>query len=436
VFDGTRVHFSVFNQNRDRLAFVWSLPDERVNADIVYLNAGARFFAPTGEVALSVLDDRLLFYIDPDRPFGTPSLYNGYIGNAVHVYDLAQGTHFPVYNETNGVVLDVYWVQNGERLLIKVNGGSWSGRRWVLLERDGSVVDTILSGDFNNGGGRPEIYSTPDGFITRSSISYFFDPTKPGGAGELLARNTIYAFNTRDMAHQSYPELLLEDYNGSLQSPYIIWSSLAEPSAPFSSFEPLMPPIPSSEVSTEALSLQVNGAAYVNTINGETLNVRDAPSLSGEVLAQAQNNQRFLLLEGPVVADGFTWWKVLWSERQIIGWAVQGVEDEITLRPPDINRAAPLTLVEANLILGNTGFAPLEVGMYVRVISDNLFIRATTSLNARVDHVLLRGARLTLVDGYTEAEGLRWWEVVTDDGLTGWAADSNPDGELTLAPTE
>ncbi|MFZ6029543.1 MAG: SH3 domain-containing protein [Chloroflexota bacterium] len=55
---------------------------------------------------------------------------------------------------------------------------------------------------------------------------------------------------------------------------------------------------------------------------GHDLNLRDAPSLAGASLRKLQPGDTVTLLEGPVEADGYTWWKMS-TEDGLEGWAVE-----------------------------------------------------------------------------------------------------------------
>jgi murein DD-endopeptidase MepM/ murein hydrolase activator NlpD len=58
------------------------------------------------------------------------------------------------------------------------------------------------------------------------------------------------------------------------------------------------------------------------------LNVRDEPSTSGAWLATADQWTGGKVVDGPVDADGYTWWKVSWNEDgdngRITGWSAEG----------------------------------------------------------------------------------------------------------------
>lgn len=71
---------------------------------------------------------------------------------------------------------------------------------------------------------------------------------------------------------------------------------------------------------------------------------------------------------------------------------------------------------------------------------DTLNVREYPALNARVVTGLRDGARVGIVSGPREAEGFRWWQVRTPDGVVGWAVewvlDERGQTLRTLAPTD
>jgi len=81
------------------------------------------------------------------------------------------------------------------------------------------------------------------------------------------------------------------------------------------------------------------GDVYIVTKAGDKLNVRDAPTLSGNILTQAKTGAYVEIVDGPVVADGYTWWKYEvddWtSGTLIIGWAVEDQEWYVRSYRPD-----------------------------------------------------------------------------------------------------
>jgi hypothetical protein len=64
---------------------------------------------------------------------------------------------------------------------------------------------------------------------------------------------------------------------------------------------------------------------------GDANNVRSAASSSAELIAQIPAGDTFIILEGPVCSDGYTWWKV--DHKGLEGWTVEGTADSYWLEP-------------------------------------------------------------------------------------------------------
>jgi len=78
-----------------------------------------------------------------------------------------------------------------------------------------------------------------------------------------------------------------------------------------------------------ALAFRVGDVYYI-TEAGDRLNLRARPSLNGAVLMQLNAGDYLHIVDGPVQADGYTWWKVqpyTWGgEEAPAGWAVEDRE--------------------------------------------------------------------------------------------------------------
>ncbi len=71
------------------------------------------------------------------------------------------------------------------------------------------------------------------------------------------------------------------------------------------------------------------GDTYILMGAAENLNLRESPSRDATVIRKLAKGEYMLILDGPVQADGFTWWKFrtdLNSEQQEQGWAVEDPE--------------------------------------------------------------------------------------------------------------
>jgi hypothetical protein len=96
-------------------------------------------------------------------------------------------------------------------------------------------------------------------------------------------------------------------------------------------------PLPTPTATPEPM-LYSGQLARVNTDNNDNLRVRAQPDPSTEanILERLPNDAVVLLLEGPVQASGFTWWRVR-TESGVEGWAVESVPADSlqTLVPAD-----------------------------------------------------------------------------------------------------
>jgi len=80
--------------------------------------------------------------------------------------------------------------------------------------------------------------------------------------------------------------------------------------------------------------LQVGGSAQVVNIEGSVLRGRQQPNLKASATAAFKSGARVRILEGPVEADGFTWWKI--EGESGTGWsAQQSKEGVVWLQPID-----------------------------------------------------------------------------------------------------
>lgn len=115
-----------------------------------------------------------------------------------------------------------------------------------------------------------------------------------------------------------------------------------EPTAETVATEPLRPtrtplfptPVPSATPEPVVLTLRVNGFALVSNTEGRALRGRAAPGLKAPVRVAFAEGERVRILEGPIVADRYTWWRI--EGRNGTGWAAQqSLEGVVWLVPVD-----------------------------------------------------------------------------------------------------
>lgn len=190
-------------------------------------------------------------------------------------------------------------------------------------------------------------------------------------------------------------------------------------------------PTPTPVVQTTT-GLAAGQPALVTAPNG--LNMRDNASPSGALLIQLATNQRVTVVEGPVEAAGFTWWKVDDGAGRI-GWVAQGDAETVWLTPQSggaqASAPAPSNPQPVNR-------AP-QVGERVQVTmpaGGQLSVRTAPGIQATLVTRVDPGVQFTVVAGPQQANGFVWYQVRADDGsMEGWAADGDA-GVRWLSPLQ
>lgn len=153
------------------------------------------------------------------------------------------------------------------------------------------------------------------------------------------------------------------------------------------------------------------------------LNARKTAGASGDRAGRYPPGAIVSVLEGPIDADGYRWWRV--GNNELAGWVAEGDAEAIWLSP-DLGNTQPVD-------------RPVQMGDEVLVtVGDTglLKVRAEAGTNAKVDHQVPNQTQLSVVEGPVEADGYRWWKVVNDSGnITGWAAEGD-DEDRWLTPLE
>ncbi|MCS6844883.1 MAG: SH3 domain-containing protein [Caldilineales bacterium] len=152
------------------------------------------------------------------------------------------------------------------------------------------------------------------------------------------------------------------------------------------------------------------------------LNVRRAPSVKGDRIGRFQANERVIVLEGPVEADGYRWWRV--GTNQLAGWVAEGSGDEVWLSPQVSDRRP----VRRAVRLGDDVIVTIGEGGFLKV-------RSQPGLGGVVQFKLDPSTQLTVIDGPVEADNYRWWKVTDGQDVTGWAAEGD-NSERWLTPLE
>lgn len=166
--------------------------------------------------------------------------------------------------------------------------------------------------------------------------------------------------------------------------------------------------------------LEVGG--YGQVTEGDANNVRDIASRDGTKIGEIPALASFSVLEGPVCADGFNWWRVDYDG--LVGWTVEGAGTDYFVLPiaapaPTATAEPPVPLIVYPLSADNA----LAVGLQARVDIAGLNIRANPSRSAAMLSQTVENEIVEIVGGSTEAEGFTWWQIQQTDGTVGWVVE-------------
>ncbi len=142
----------------------------------------------------------------------------------------------------------------------------------------------------------------------------------------------------------------------------------------------------------------VGDLAVVNTAR---LNCRSGPGLDFGVIYVMDGSTEVDVLEGPIAADGYHWYKVETGDGDI-GWVIG---------------EALVPWGESDWYFGK--------GDEVTVDTARLNLRVGAGLDKTVVDVLPRGTDLIVSNGPMAADGYDWYEVETLDGRLGWVAGAS-----------
>ena len=141
------------------------------------------------------------------------------------------------------------------------------------------------------------------------------------------------------------------------------------------------------------------------------LNYREGPSSGATLIGQFGTGQLVTILEGPVSADNFTWWRIDDGSGNV-GWAAEGDGDTVWLTPQ---------LGEPQAV-----DRPPRVGDRVVVSTAQLSVRATPGTNAPLIVRAEPGQEFTVLAGPQATGGFNWYQIRSDDGnIEGWVAEGD-----------
>lgn len=154
------------------------------------------------------------------------------------------------------------------------------------------------------------------------------------------------------------------------------------------------------------------------------LNFRDQPTTGSQLLGQFGTGILVDVLEGPVSADDFIWWRL--DDRQgNIGWAAQG-DDTTQWISPQLGDPQPVNRPPR---VGDRAVVTMPLG-------GQLSVRQLPGTDAVLVQRADNGTEFSVIAGPQTVDGYNWYQIRSDDGsIEGWAADGDG-ADRWLSPLE
>ncbi len=284
----------------------WNLSMASISQSDVYGKGGLSVLLPNSELTWTDIDASL----PQGQLMGPGCPYN------VIKYANKTGANYPIFS--NGTVLyGSTFVDDGRRIAFNSLVGDTI--QWLTIDRSGVV--TTMPADIQS----YELWGTLNGYV------FLNTNTLPGQSGVPEVRYHTFSGGQLPQAYVAWTGAPGEYWR-------IIWvnplsGGLGLPAFPQMAVlgtPPVMPvptPFPTLPAPPAPVGVLAIGArAVVNTTAGDFLRVRTGAGVGFPVAFQLANGTQVTLLEGPVSADGYAWWRVQADDGRS-GWSVEGVTD-------------------------------------------------------------------------------------------------------------
>lgn len=208
--------------------------------------------------------------------------------------------------------------------------------------------------------------------------------------------------------------------------------------------KPTATPPPAPTPTVPASQFTAGQVVRISTMDEEGIRFRSGPGLDYVTVDVLEEGTELKVLEGPVEADGYVWWRLEMGDGTI-GW---GPED--WLRPLTQSPAVQATQGAATPALTSTLPKPtatrppvptstvpasqLAAGQMVRISGtdgEGLRVRTGPGLDYVTLEIWEEGTELQVLEGPQVADGFVWWRLEMADGTIGWL----PDEWLQIVPT-
>jgi hypothetical protein len=296
------------------LSVVWNLTDGTVRDEGPYGKSGFDVLLSNGEVIWVDTDDAYPVTL----PVGPGPAFN------VAMYSNKAGDRYPIFFQDGKIPMNARFVDDGRKVAVMLSDSDGNSS-WAVVDRSGAAAALPPMDTY-------EVWGTPDGYVFASNSS-------SGGpvevryhrfTGDSLTPAEFVAWT--DMAGGFWRIVWATPLTGDpTLTPFASLTLLGEPPImPTATLPgpvavtatPLVPPTmtPASAV------LAVGTRAAVTTTDGDELRVRSGAGTAYAVLFSLPEGSEVNIMEGPILADSLTWWRVRADDGRT-GWAVEGVMD-------------------------------------------------------------------------------------------------------------
>ncbi len=321
---GTQVWFSYSDSLEGtvtRDSYMWDFVNGSLSSNRRYPSFWTDLLEETGEV--------IAVYQDEAYPNRLATLEYPRQHNVIQVYYPPHG-NFIYYNNPDVSIEFANFVENGSRVLASVFEYDTNSTYWLLRERNGLQLERFQPPWQTN-----SLMGVPDGFIAVGT--------------NLLAdaRGVLLHYDTRagtvnftgsiwNAPVGEFPNIVAVNYTPGSTSPGS-WNDY-QGNVITGSVTPINPdlvPTPESPVDIgippiDAGILIISGRASVYTTEGDVLNVRSGPGTDFSTVSQLGNGTFVTILEGPISANGYQWWRIRTDDGRE-GWSADFVDDLPTL---------------------------------------------------------------------------------------------------------
>lgn len=205
-------------------------------------------------------------------------------------------------------------------------------------------------------------------------------------------------------------------------------------------------PTTSTELAESSLSncpnrfsspLKAETYAYISISPLLPNRIRSRAGLTTNYLGQLEPGEGLKIIEGPICADGYSWWLVESRSGSLRGWTVEGKSSMQWILPcPNENVACtmlitPTSSAVASNIDNNKTEAicksnKLAVGTFAQVGKDMLLVLRSEPYTGEVISRAGPMSGVKVIDGPTCIGDSIWWKVnVFDLNHTGWATEND-----------